>query len=139
MAVKIGSARIDERGRAAGGAAGDQSGKEVATQNWYRHSKGWVLLRCTVPGMAGHIAAAMEAACANDNIGYDQGQNQSLWNQVRDRGCDPAKADAPTETDCARLVRVCVQYAIERSGARDGYVIPDFYTATLSGPSYSWS
>lgn len=45
MAVIIGSARIDERGKASGGKAGDQTGKEVSTQNWYKHSKGWVLLR----------------------------------------------------------------------------------------------
>lgn len=30
MSVKIGSARIDENGRARGGKAGDQTGKEVA-------------------------------------------------------------------------------------------------------------
>ena len=43
--VYIGSARIDERGKASGGQAGDQTGKEVSTQNWYLHSKGWVVLR----------------------------------------------------------------------------------------------
>ena len=35
MAVKVGSARIDENGKAHGGKAGDQTGKEVSTQNWY--------------------------------------------------------------------------------------------------------
>ena len=45
MSVKIGSARIDENGKAHGGAAGDQTGKEVSTQSWYAHTKGWVLLR----------------------------------------------------------------------------------------------
>jgi len=45
MSVKLGSARIDENGQAHGGAAGDQIGKEVSTQSWYAHSKGWVLLR----------------------------------------------------------------------------------------------
>ena len=44
MSVKIGSARIDEHGQAHGGAAGDQTGKEVSTQSWYAHTKGWVLL-----------------------------------------------------------------------------------------------
>ena len=34
MAVKVGSARIDEYGKARGGQAGDQTGKEVSTQNW---------------------------------------------------------------------------------------------------------
>ena len=64
----------------------------------------------------------MQVACDNDNIGYDQYQNQSLWNLVKDKGFDPAKADKPCETDCARLVRVCCAYA--------GIMADDFYTAT---------
>ena len=128
--VTIGSARIDERGKASGGKAGDQPGSEVSTQSWYLHSKGWVMLRCTIPGMAVHIADAMKAACKNSNIGYDQNQNSTLWNQVKDKGWDPAKATSPTETDCARLVRVCVQYAVNKMGMND--IIPDFYTATLA-------
>lgn len=103
MAVLIGSARIDERGRATGGKAGDQTGKEVSTQNWYKHSKGWVVLRAKDPKKAEKIAQAMRAACDNNNIGYDQYQNQTLWNQVKDKGYDPAKATEPCETDCARL------------------------------------
>ena len=122
MAVLIGSARIDERGRATGGKAGDQTGKEVSTQNWYKHSKGWVVLRAKDPKKAEKIAQAMRAACDNNNIGYDQYQNQTLWNQVKDKGYDPAKATEPCETDCARLVRVCCAYA--------GIMAKDFYTAT---------
>mgnify|MGYP007007821211 FL=1 len=40
MAVKIGHASIDERGKARGGAAGDQTGKEVCLRDWY--DKNWV-------------------------------------------------------------------------------------------------
>ena len=102
MAVIIGSARIDERGKASGGKAGDQTGKEVSTQNWYKHSKGWVVLRAKDPDVAAKIAVAMRHACDNNNIGYDQYQNQTLWNEVKNKGYDPAKADKPCETDCAR-------------------------------------
>ena len=122
MAVLIGSARIDENGRAHGGKAGDQTGKEVSTQSWYRHSRGWVVLRAKDPIKAAKIAQAMRAACLNDNIGYDQYQNQTLWNAVKDKGYDPAKATVKCETDCARLVRVCCAYA--------GIMVRDFYTAT---------
>lgn len=122
MAVLIGSARGDENGRAHGGRAGDQTGREVSTQNWYKHSKGWVVLRAKDPEKAAKIAQAMRAACDNPNIGYDQYQNQTLWNAVKDKGYDPAKADEPCETDCARLVRVCCAHA--------GIVARDFYTAT---------
>lgn len=120
--VYIGSARIDERGRASGGQAGDQTGKEVSTQNWYDHSKGWIVLRPKDGAKAQKIAKGMRSACDNPNIGYDQTNNQSLWNLVKDKGFDPAKADKPCETDCARLVRVCCAYA--------GIMADDFYTAT---------
>ena len=122
MAVIIGSARIDENGKAHGGKAGDQTGKEVSTQNWYKHSKGWVVLRAKDPKKAAKIAQAMRAACNNSNIGYDQYQNKTLWDEVKDKGYDPAKATEPCETDCARLVRVCCAYA--------GIMAKDFYTAT---------
>ena len=122
MAVLIGSARIDERGKASGGQAGDQTGKEVSTQDWYRHSKRWIVLRPKDGSKAQKIAKAMRSACDNANIGYDQTNNQSLWNLVKDKGFDPAKADKPCETDCARLVRVCCAYA--------GIMADDFYTAT---------
>ena len=120
--VYIGSARIDERGKASGGQAGDQTGKEVSTQNWYDHSKGWIVLRPKDGAKAQKIAKGMRSACDNPNIGYDQTNNQSLWNLVKGKGFDPAKADKPCETDCARLVRVCCAYA--------GIMADDFYTAT---------
>lgn len=129
MAVIIGSARMDERGKASGGKAGDQTGKEVSTQNWYKHSKGWRVLRAKDPLVAQYSAEAMRSACDNNNIGYDQHQNQTLWNASKSVDHDPAKVTKPTETDCARLVRNCVQYACKKAGL--DVEIPDFYTATL--------
>lgn len=122
MAVKIGSARIDENGKAYGGKAGDQTGKEVSTQNWYKHSKGWVLLRAKDPVKAALIAQAAAAGCANNKIGYDQYQNQTLWNKAKLVGYDPSKVKDECETDCARFVRVCCAFA--------GITASDFYTAT---------
>ena len=111
MAVKVGSARIDENGRAHGGKAGDQTGKELSVQNWYRHSKGWRVLRCTDVVKAEKIAAAMEAACRNRNIGYDQYERLTLYNLAKAVGFDPARVEKPCETDCSALVRVCLAYA----------------------------
>ena len=39
MAVRIGSARINEKGTTTGGKAGDQTGGEVSIQNYYLHRK----------------------------------------------------------------------------------------------------
>ena len=62
MAVIIGSARIDERGKASGGKAGDQTGKEVSTQNWYKAFQGLGVVEAEGPGKAAKIAQAMRAA-----------------------------------------------------------------------------
>ena len=111
MAVKVGSARIDENGKTHGGKAGDQNGKEVSTQAWYRHKKGWRVLRCKSADKADKIARAMQAACDNANIGYDQYQRDTLYNLAKTVDFDPGKVKTPCETDCSALVRVCLAYA----------------------------
>ena len=118
--VIIGSARIDENGHASGGQAGDQNGKEVSTQQYYLHEKGWNVLRAKEPQVREAIAQNMTWACANNNIGYDQGQNQTLYQTAKPVGFNCSLVGTPCETDCARLVRVCVLYA--------GVQVSDFYT-----------
>ena len=122
MAVRIGSARMGENGKITGGKPGDQTGREVSTQNWYAHSKGWRVFRARDAYARERIAVAMERACANDRIGYNQNQRNDLFNQVRDAGFDPAAAKRNTQTDCSALVRVCCRYA--------GIEIGNFNTAT---------
>ena len=122
MAVKIGSARMGENGKITGGKPGDQTGKEVSTQNWYAHSKGWRVFRARDAYARERIAKAMERACANHRIGYNQNQRNDLFNQVRDAGFDPAAAKRDTQTDCSALVRVCCRFA--------GIVVGNFNTAT---------
>ena len=123
MTVIIGSARIDERGKASGGKAGDQTGKEISTQEWYLHSKGWYVLRAKEPAVAEKIARCMEMACESKYIGYDQNQNKTLYNAVKPLGFDISRLKVYCETDCARLVRVCILYA--------GVNVADFYTGNL--------
>lgn len=111
MAVRIGHASGDENRKIKGGAAGDQTAKEVCIRTWYKHSKGWVVLRCIDPQRRLLIAEAMERACANPDIGYDQWQRDTLFNNVKDKGFDPAQTTKKVETDCSALVRVCIAYA----------------------------
>ena len=111
MAVIIGSARIDEHGNAKGGKAGDQTGKEVSTQNWYKHKKGWVVLRPKNSACAEKIADDMEYACNNKYIGYDQSQRNTLYNIAKQYDFNCAKVKTACETDCSALVRVCCAYA----------------------------
>ena len=101
---------------------GDQhSGLEVSTQEWYLHSKGWVLLRATSAAVREKIAVAMERACANNNIGYSQPTRNTLYNNVKPFGFDPAKTTKAVNTDCSALVRVCVNFA--------GITVGDFITS----------
>lgn len=111
MAVIVGSARIDENGKAHGGKSGDQNGREVSTQAWYKHKKGWRVFRCKNAAKAEKIAHAMEAACKNNHIGYDQYQRDTLYNAAKGVGFDPAQVATNCETDCSALVRVCCAYA----------------------------
>jgi len=130
--VTIGSARIDENGNISGGQAGDNNGREVSTQPYYDHPKGWFIFRAKSVFVRELIAEAMEAACANDNIGYDQSNNQSLYSVAKKVDFDLSKVTTPCETDCARLVRCCIKYS--------GIDIKDFYTgdepSALSNSGY---
>lgn len=107
MAILVGSARMDENGKLVNGKAGDQTGKEVATQTMYTHSKGWYIIRPKSVEHAAKIAERMLSACNNPNIGYDQ--NQRLG--VITAGID---TNSPTECDCSSLVRQCVKEATRK-------------------------
>lgn len=110
MSVKIGHASIDERGKASGGQAGDQTGREVFTRTWY--NKPWLkVIRPKSSTHAEKIAKAMEQACANNNIGYDQYQRTTLFSAAQKVKFDLSKVKTKVETDCSALVAVCVNAA----------------------------
>lgn len=119
MSVLIGSARSSYGNTS----PGDQNGgKEVSTENWYLHSKGWIVFRAKDPAAREKIAVAMEKACANNDIGYSQGTRNTLYDNVKPFGFDPSKTTKKVNTDCSALVRVCVNYA--------GITVGDFITST---------
>lgn len=107
MGLIVGSARQDEKGKYSGGKAGDQTGKEVSTQAYYRHSKGWYVLRAKNVAHANALANAMQEACNNNKIGYDQNERGGIITQVKKYG-SLGKIAVATECDCSSLVRACV-------------------------------
>jgi hypothetical protein len=110
MAVYIGHASIDERGKANSGKAGDQTLKEVYKRTWY--NKPWhTVFRPKSPEIAEKIAKAMEQACANNNIGYDQYQRTTLFELAKAEKWNISKVDKKCETDCSALVAVCCNAA----------------------------
>lgn len=110
MAIKIGHAASDERGKSKGGQAGDQTYGEVCTRSWY--SSPWdVILRCTDPAKAEAMAKACEAGCANNKIGYDQSQRNTLNNKAKAVGYNLKKITDNCECDCSSFMTVCAQAA----------------------------
>lgn len=111
MAVMIGNAVCDENGKAKGGQPGNQTGRELRVQAWYKNAKGWRVFRAKSPEVAEKLAWDCRAACENMNIGYNQAKRNTLYNAAKPFGFDCAKVDAPYECDCSSLVRVCLMYA----------------------------
>lgn len=106
MAIKIGHASIDERGKIAGGNAGDQTKKELCTRTWY--DKGWnVMLRPKKDSVAEKSAKACEQGCANNKIGYDQNQRNTLNTQAKKVKYDLSKITTACEADCSAFMTVC--------------------------------
>ena len=106
MSLIVGSARLDENGNISGGAAGDQTGREVSTQPYYMHKKGWYVLRPKTAVLAVGLASAMLDACRNDHIGYDQSNRYGVIKMVKKYGSMKAIKEK-TEADCSSLVRAC--------------------------------
>lgn len=107
----IGSARKDSRGKYSGDTAGDQLQKstpdysgEVSQQTFYRHSKGWDVLRLEDKGERSLLAKKMRIACDNENVGYDQGGRYAILK-------NGVNSTTKTECDCSSLVRQCVREA----------------------------
>ena len=104
--VKVGSARIDENGNISGGRAGDQTKREVATEPYYSHPKGWYMLRAKDTEVAKKIGQAMCEGCSNDNIGYSQSDRYGVITNLKVCG-RIAKIAVKTNADCSSLVRAC--------------------------------
>ena len=108
--VKIAHASIDENGKTAGGAAGDQTGKEVCIRSWY--NKPWnVVIRFKLPAMRQKLADFMRKVANNPYVGYDKQNRNSLLQYARNVGYDPSKINTPCEGDCSSTVTVGCIYA----------------------------
>ena len=127
MAIKIGHASIDERGKASGGTAGDQTGGEVCIRSWY--SSPWdTVLRPLNSELAEKSAKACEAACANKHIGYDQNSRNTLYRYAKLVNFDLSKITDDCECDCSSLMHVC---AIA-GGAKLSYGVNGLWTGNLA-------
>ena len=103
MGIRIGHASISENG-GVNGAKGDSTGKEVCVRGWY--SKPWDFMAIhPEAAVREKHAAAVEAACANDNIGYGQGDRNTLNALAKAVGYNLA-AVGKCNCDCSSLQNV---------------------------------
>ncbi len=142
--VNVGSARSDENGKAYNGQAGDQkSGKEVSTQAWYKHSKGWRVFRAKKPEHAAKIAEIMKWACESDMIGYDQWNRHTLYNELKKYAFEKVYLSKAVECDCSALVRVCLAFCginvpeEFRTGNMPKYLLDSGEFVELKGSKYT--
>lgn len=125
MAVLCGWASIDERGRASGGRAGDQTGKETRIGNWYRFGQ-TAVYRWKDRDKAKKYASIIRAICNNPADGYDQGQRTTLNAELKKVGWDPAKVKTPCECDCSSLAVAGVNCV-----AKKQILSPTLYTGNI--------
>lgn len=101
MSVKIGHASIAENGGVYG-TAGDQTGREVCTRDWYNGGWSFLAIHPDAAVRERH-AKAVEAACANEKIGYSWDGRNTLYQQARTVGMDLSKIKTPCNCDCSSL------------------------------------
>ena len=103
MGVRIGHASISENGTI-NGAKGDSTGKEVCVRGWYSKPWDFMAIHPSASVREKH-AAAVEAACANNNIGYGQGDRNTLNALAKAVGYNLAKV-GKCNCDCSSLQNV---------------------------------
>ena len=112
--IKFTSATEDENKNASGGVAGDQTGLEVRTREAYNHELGWRIFRHPDKAVAKTIAANAIIMANNENIGYDQGERNTVYEIVKENNWDINSINKPCECDCSSLVRTCVASALKQ-------------------------
>jgi len=98
-------ASLDENRQIKNGKAGDQTGKEVCTREWY--SKPWAYVLRPKDSKIAEKAIQIAISLANSNkVGYDQNQRNSLYNELRKHNFNVDNI-SPCETDCSAFVTAC--------------------------------
>lgn len=98
----------DERGKASGGQAGDQTGTEWQIRSWY--NRPWdCVLRFPDKNVRKLIAKYARSAANNNMIGYNQMNRLSFWQALKESDYDPAKIKTKCDSDCSAGVTAIVK------------------------------
>ena len=123
--IKCGWASQDERGRASGGKAGDQTGREVKVGNWYNFGQNCVI-RFKNADEGRKFARVIKSLCNNDCVGYDQSQRTTLYEELKKQAFDYTKLKTKCETDCSAMIAAalaCIGVKISKN-AWTGNLVP---------------
>lgn len=112
--IRMGHASISENGTIKG-EEGDSTKKEVCVRSWYSKPWDFMAIHPDAAVREKH-AQAVEAACANDNVGYSQYGRNSLYKLAKAVNFDISKV-GPCNCDCSSLQNV----AAVASGANVTY------------------
>lgn len=107
MAHYICHASIDEHGKAKGGAAGDQTGREVCKRTYYRGGEWNGCLRYPNAEIRKKAAEIVKKLCSCNLVGYDQNQRNTLYQKLKKYNFDVdayIKSKEKAETDCSELM-----------------------------------
>lgn len=120
--IRVAQAGSDERYQYRFGEAGDQRKGtpdengcftgELNVQPWY--NKPWdYVIRPKDPDVGEIIAQAAHMICLNPKVGYDQNQDETLWEAIDKLGWNLLAIPhlPPCETDCCRMYDVTVRLA----------------------------
>ena len=100
----------DENKKYKGGKAGDQTGDEMVLRTWY--NRPWTsCLHFPDPDVRILIARLAIASALNNNIGYDQGNRTSFWNELKKVDYNPTLIKTPCEADCTSSTTAIVKAA----------------------------
>lgn len=98
----------DENNKYHGGKSGDQTGGEWTIRSWY--NRPWTcVLRHPNDNVKEKIAEYAKSAAKNDNIGYDQWNRLSFWDELKKVNYDPSKITTKCEADCSSGVAAIVK------------------------------
>ena len=110
--VVIGEARCNEKGTLSGGKAGDQTGREVGTGDWYDGD--WLyVFRAKDKNVRLKIAQAMMDTCANQHIGYniDKPNRYVAYDEAEKHNHNISAQTINGDTTCSQAVSMCMRAA----------------------------
>ena len=109
------NASLGENKRDRGGKAGDQTGEEVTIKP-FTGSRKFSIFRYPDSKVARTIAFYLGDIAANNNVGYDQDDRDTLGKEMAKVNYDPEKLATPCETDCSAFTSHGIKFAFMKAG-----------------------